>query len=52
MFKNILKIGISTTLLLVIIGLGYEQISRQIVIKKYPIQGKLVDLGSGRKIQT
>jgi pimeloyl-ACP methyl ester carboxylesterase len=51
MFKNILKIGILTTLTLVIIGFGYEQISRQILSQKYPIQGKLVELGNGRKIQ-
>jgi pimeloyl-ACP methyl ester carboxylesterase len=38
-------------LVLVLIGFTYEQISRQIVARQYPVQGKLVDVGNGRKIQ-
>jgi pimeloyl-ACP methyl ester carboxylesterase len=36
---------------LVVAGFTYEQISRQIVKYKYPVQGQLVDVGGGRKIQ-
>jgi pimeloyl-ACP methyl ester carboxylesterase len=52
--KILQKISITaliTLLVLVIIGFGYEQISRQIIKNKYPAKGEMVDLGNGRKMQ-
>jgi pimeloyl-ACP methyl ester carboxylesterase len=49
--RKIVMFVIATLILLVVAGLIYEQISRIYVSKKYPVQGKLVDVGNGRKIQ-
>jgi pimeloyl-ACP methyl ester carboxylesterase len=42
-----------TILILILSGAGYmyEQVSRSNVVKRYPVQGQLVDLGNGRKMQ-
>jgi pimeloyl-ACP methyl ester carboxylesterase len=33
------------------LGFGYERISRSNNAKQYPVQGKLIDIGNGRKLQ-
>jgi pimeloyl-ACP methyl ester carboxylesterase len=50
-FKKIVTYLVIISITLVVLGFSYEQISRQIVINKYPVQGQLVDLGNGQKMQ-
>jgi pimeloyl-ACP methyl ester carboxylesterase len=49
--KKIMIYLLITILVLALLGFSYEQISRQIVARQYPVQGQLVDVGGGRKIQ-
>jgi pimeloyl-ACP methyl ester carboxylesterase len=51
LLKKIITYLVILSIALVILGFTYEQVSRQIVINKYPVQGNLVDLGNGRKMQ-
>jgi pimeloyl-ACP methyl ester carboxylesterase len=51
LLKKIMTYLAILLIILVVAGFTYEQISRQIVKYKYPVQGQLVDVGGGRKIQ-
>jgi pimeloyl-ACP methyl ester carboxylesterase len=51
--KSIKALSYLSLVALVLTGAGfvYEQYSRSTVAKRYPVQGQLVDLGNGRKMQ-